>query len=254
MIRAPRFVFSIEFSVGMLVVIAMIVIGAINPSFWRLENIFSLLRSNVVIGIMALGVLTVLICGGIDVSFTAFAALGAYAALRLGYAYASNSASAPLVIGAAVGGALGCVNAFVIHKIKIIPLIATLGTGAIARGLLLGVIGAKIVNVDKMPTGLMDAGGVQLLTVNGAEGSKVGLPAVFLAYVAIAVLMHLFLTRTLTGRSLFAVGGDPEAASRIGFDVGNVRLIAYGLAGTLARRSRGRDARCSQLGWRAARF
>jgi simple sugar transport system permease protein len=79
-----------------------------------------------------------------------------------------------LVLGAAVGGALGCVNALLIHKIKIIPLIATLGTGSIVRGLLLGAIGAKIVNVDKMPSGLMDAGGVQLFTVTGADGSKVG--------------------------------------------------------------------------------
>jgi simple sugar transport system permease protein len=143
MTRVPRFVFSIEFSVGVFVLLAMVVIGAINPSFWHLQNIFSLLRSNVVIGTMALGVLTVLICGGIDVSFTAFAALGAYAALRLGYAYVPNSALAPLVIGAAVGGALGCVNALLIHKIKIIPLIVTLGTGSIIRGLLLGAIGAK---------------------------------------------------------------------------------------------------------------
>jgi simple sugar transport system permease protein len=46
--------------------------------------------------------------------------------------------------------------------------------------------------------------------------------------------MHLFLTRTLVGRSLFAVGGDPEAASRVGFDVGYARIVAYGLAGALA--------------------
>src|ERR1700733_14238886 len=99
MTRLPRFVFSIEFSVSMLVLLAMIVIGAINPSFWQLQNIFSLLRSNVVIGIMALGVLAVLICGGIDVPFTAVAALGAYAALRLGDVYPSTSALVPLVIG-----------------------------------------------------------------------------------------------------------------------------------------------------------
>src|SRR5678815_356517 len=55
-----------------------------------------------------------------------------------------------------------------------------------------------------------------------------------LFYVAIAVLIHLFLTRTLLGRSLFAVGGDPEAASRVGFNVGRARLLAYGLAGVLA--------------------
>jgi simple sugar transport system permease protein len=234
MTRVPRFVYSIEFSVGIVVLLAMVVIGFINPSFWQLQNIFSLLRSNVVIGIMALGVLTVLICGGIDVSFTAFAALSAYAALRLGYIYAATSALLPLATGALVGGLLGCVNAFVIHRIKIVPLIATLATASIARGFLLGVIGAKIVNIDKMPSGLMDAGRIQVLTVAGGDGSSVGLPAVFLAYVALAVLMHLFLTRTLIGRSLYAVGGDAEAASRVGFDTGYARLVAYGLAGALA--------------------
>jgi simple sugar transport system permease protein len=234
MTRLPRFVFSIEFSVGVLVLLAMLAIGAVNPSFWQLENIFSLLRSNIVIGIMALGVLTVLICGGIDVSFTAFAALAMYAALRLGYVYAPSSALVPLAIGAAIGVLLGCVNAFVVHKIKIIPLIATLATGSVVRGLLLGAVGAKIVNIDKMPPGLMDAGRIQLATVTSAGGSEVGLPAVFLAYVAIAVLMHFFLTRTLIGRSLFAVGGDPEAASRAGFNVGHARFVAYGLAGALA--------------------
>lgn len=234
MTRVPRFVYSIEFSVGLLVLLAMIIIGLINPAFWQLQNIFSLLRSNVVIGIMALGVLTVLISGGIDVSFTAFAALAAYAALRLGYSYASTSALLPLAIGALVGALLGCMNAFVIHKIRIVPLIATLATASIARGFLLGAIGAKIVNVDKMPSGLMDAGRIQLLTVAGGDGSTVGLPAVFVAYVALAVLMHLFLTRTLIGRSLFAVGGDADAASRVGFGVGYARAVAYGLAGALA--------------------
>src|SRR5262249_29266218 len=134
-------------------------------------------------------------------------------------------------IGVAVGALLGCVNALVIHRIKIVPLIATLATASIVRGLLLGAIGAKIINVDKMPSGLMDAGRIQLFTVTGGDGSKAGLPAVFLAYIALAVLVHLFLTRTLVGRSLFAVGGDAEAASRVGFGVGYARVVAYGLAG-----------------------
>ena len=51
----------------------MVIIGLVNPAFWQLDNIFSLLRSNVIIGIMALGVLLVMISGGIDVSFPAFA-------------------------------------------------------------------------------------------------------------------------------------------------------------------------------------
>jgi simple sugar transport system permease protein len=54
-----------------ILLLAMVLIGTINPAFWQLDNLFSLMRSNVIIGIMAMGVLLVLISGGIDVSFPA---------------------------------------------------------------------------------------------------------------------------------------------------------------------------------------
>ena len=179
MSRLPRAFFSIEFTVGMLVILTMIGIGLVNPAFWQPENLFGLLRSNIVVGIMAIGVLTVLICGGIDVSFTAFAALAMYAALRLTYLYAPASAVVALLIGTLIGVVLGCANAVLIHRLKIVPLIATLATGSIVRGLLLGAIGAKIVNIDTMPPGLMEAGKLQLATVATRDGSQVGLPAAF---------------------------------------------------------------------------
>ena len=65
---------STEAMVAAILLLAMVLIGLVNPAFWSLENLFSLARSNIVIGIMALGVLLVMISGGIDVSFPAFAA------------------------------------------------------------------------------------------------------------------------------------------------------------------------------------
>jgi simple sugar transport system permease protein len=67
-----------EFAIAVILLAAMIVIGVINPAFWQIGNIFNLLRANVIIGIFALGVLLVLISGGLDVSFPAFAALAMY--------------------------------------------------------------------------------------------------------------------------------------------------------------------------------
>ncbi len=229
-----RAVVSQEFFVLLAAVAAVVGIALANPAFLQLDNIFTLLRSNIVIGIMALGVLVVMINGGIDVSFTAFAAMAMYVALRLTFLHAPDSVLFPLFVGAAIGLALGCVNAAVVHYLRIIPLIATLATGSIVRGYLLGGISAKIVNIDTMPPALMAAGKVQLLTVTAANGAQVALPAVFLCYVAVAVLLHLFLTRTMAGRGIFAVGGDPEAASRVGFNVAQSRFIAYGLCGALA--------------------
>ena len=74
---------SADATIALILVVAMVVIGLINPAFWQLSNIFSLLKSNVVIGLMALGVLLVMISGGIDVSFTAFAVAGMYLVVRV---------------------------------------------------------------------------------------------------------------------------------------------------------------------------
>lgn len=229
-----RLLRSHEAILALVVIVVMIAIGTVNPAFWQVENLFGLLRSNIVIGIMALGVMTVLVCGGIDVSFTAIAAIAMYAALRLSFLYAPDSVVVPVVIGLVVGVALGFVNAALVHFLRIIPLIATLATGAIIRGLLLGAIGAKIVNIDKMPPALVETGRAQLVAVTAGDGSQAAIPLAFLAYALVAILLHLFLSNTLAGRGLFAVGGDPEAASRVGFNVRSTRFIAYGLAGALA--------------------
>ena len=68
--------------VALVLLAAMVLIGAVNPAFWSLDNLFGLLKSNVIIGIMALGVLLVMISGGIDVSFPAFAVAAMYLVVR----------------------------------------------------------------------------------------------------------------------------------------------------------------------------
>jgi simple sugar transport system permease protein len=63
----------------LLIILISIVVGAINPNFWQLSTLFDMLRSSVVTGLFALGVLIVLAAGGLDVSFTAIAAFTMYA-------------------------------------------------------------------------------------------------------------------------------------------------------------------------------
>ena len=70
-----------ETVIFLVLVVVIVVIGLINPAAWELANVFSLLRANVVIGIMALGVMTVMISGGIDVSFPSFAMAAMYLTL-----------------------------------------------------------------------------------------------------------------------------------------------------------------------------
>ena len=157
-----RFLRSSDAIILAILTIAMIFIGLVNPAFWQMSNLFSLLKENVVIGIMALGVLLVMISGGIDVSFTAFAVAGMYLVVRSMVALDYNGLVLPFASAIIIGGLLGLMNAGIIHKFKMIPLIVTLGTASVVRGLVLGLVGTSNVNINKMPEALVNFGKTDL--------------------------------------------------------------------------------------------
>src|SRR5512136_2683021 len=105
-----------EFLVVMVIIIFSIIIGAINPNFFRLENIFDILQSYSLTGIFAIGMLIVLISGGIDLSFTAIATITGYtvAVLLLSHGTQLNI-YVVFIIAAVMGTLLGMVNALIIY-------------------------------------------------------------------------------------------------------------------------------------------
>ncbi len=223
-----------ETVIFLVIVMAMLAIGLVNPAFWQLGNMFSLVRANIVTGIMALGVLTVMISGGIDVSFPAFAMMAMYLTLLWMFATGYSGVALPFGMATAIGIGLGALNAFFVHSVRMIPLIVTLGTGALVRGFLLGVIGTSTINIDRMPTPLIDFARIDLLSTTGPDGGHAGLTAMVLIYLGFALLVHLMLRHTMIGRSVFAMGGDPEAARRVGFNIRRTTFFVYCLAGGLA--------------------
>ncbi|MEJ5081354.1 MULTISPECIES: ABC transporter permease [unclassified Ochrobactrum] len=229
-----KFFRSTEFIIACVLLLAMITIGLINPAFWSLDNIFGLLRSNVVIGIMALGVLLVMISGGIDVSFTAFAIAAMYLTVRAMVYFGYDGVFIPFVAATLIGLLLGAFNGFIIHRFKMIPLIVTLGTGSIVRGLVLGLVGTSIVNINKMPKELIEFGKTDVISLTSATGTTFGLTAMFVVYLAIALMIHLILSHTMIGRSVYAYGGSPEAAKRVGFNTRRTIFFVYCVAGALA--------------------
>lgn len=229
-----RLAASSDMVIAAILIVAMVVIGLINPAFWSLDNLFSLLKSNVVIGIMALAVLLVMLSGGIDVSFTAFAVAGMYLTVRTMVDIGYDGVVLPLLAATVIGAALGLVNALIVHKLRMIPLIVTLGTGAVVRGLVLGLVGTSIVNINKMPRELIGFGRSDILTMTNAGGTTFGLTAMLPIYLGLALALHLVLTRTLIGRSVYAYGASPEAAKRVGFPIGRTLIFVYVTAGALA--------------------
>nr|WP_305123277.1 ABC transporter permease [Roseomonas sp. GC11] len=220
--------------VAAVLVVAVLAIGAINPVFWQPSNIFSLLRASVITGILALAVLMVMLSGGIDVSFPAFAIAAMYLTIKAMIAWEFDGVLLPFLMASGIGLGLGLVNAAFVHYLRMIPLIVTLGTGTAVRGFLLGVVGTSQINIGQMPPLLIDFAKGEVLQVTQADGSAAGLSAMVLVYAAIALVVHLLLRHTMLGRGIYAMGGGVEAARRVGFNIRRITFVIYGLAGALA--------------------
>lgn len=225
---------STEAVIAAVLVVVMLLIGLINPAFWGVDNLFSLARANVVIGIMALGVLLIMISGGIDVSFPAISAAALYITVRTMVALGYDGVLLPFIAASVIGVLLGTFNAFIIERFRMIPLIVTLGTASIVRGLVLGLLGTSIVNINKMPKELIAFGKQDLVSVTAQNGATVGLTAMVLVYIGVAVVMHIVLRHTIMGRSVYAYGGDPESARRAGVNTRRTIYFVYCTAGLLA--------------------
>jgi simple sugar transport system permease protein len=223
-----------ETVVAVVLIATMIGVGLVDPAFWSLDNQFSLLRSNVIVGIMALGVLLVMISGGVDVSFPAFAVAAMYLTVRWMVDSGYTGVALPFAAATLIGLALGALNAFCIRAFQMIPLIVTLGTASVVRGLLLGLVGTSTINIAKMPPQLIDFGNMNVIEVVHPDATRFGLTAMILIYAGLALSVHLVLRYTMIGRSLYAYGGSPEAASRVGFDTRKTLFFAYCVAGALA--------------------
>lgn len=217
----------------LLIAVACAVIGWRNPSFFSAGNVYSLLKSSTILGIFAVGALVVLISGNIDISFPAIAAFSMYVTALLARSVdAADHILVVFVIAAGLGCLLGLLNGVLIHAFRLPALIVTLGTASLIRGALLAFIGTRI--IANLPDSMIAFSKATLFEGRQPDGEIVGLAASFLLFPAIAVLAHILLRHTLLGRGIHALGGAPEAARRIGFDVRRIQLFVYGFAGVLA--------------------
>jgi simple sugar transport system permease protein len=209
------------------------IVGFINPNFFQASTFFDIARSSVVIGLFALGVFVILAAGGIDVSFTAIAAFTMYSVTKLVAAYFP---AAPLVlifaISAIGGGLLGLINGFLVHQLRAPSLIVTIGTQYLFRGFLLTFIGT--VWILNLPGQMDSFGKLAVIEYISSRGTEVMLPAFFLVLPAAGLLTWWILNRTLMGRAIFATGGSPAVAERLGYNLRAVHFFIFSYAGALA--------------------
>jgi simple sugar transport system permease protein len=209
------------------------VVGAVNPGFFSFFNIFSLLKNSTVIGLFAIGFFLVLVVGGLDVSFAAIGIVAMYGTVKLALAFFPDAPFVVLLGSASlIGAVLGLFNGLLTSSFRAPSLIVTLGTLNLYRGFLLYFVGTE--TIRQVPRAVTEFNRTNLFTVTAANGAQVGLHASVVIFLAVVVLTFLFLRYTTFGRSLYALGGNPIAAQRMGIRVAKVEVFAYCAAGTLA--------------------
>jgi simple sugar transport system permease protein len=216
------------------IVLLSLIIGAKSPEFFTLANLFDIFRSSFVQLLFALGVLIVIISGGIDVSFPAVGIFSGYSAVVLMQHFEWNPKSLliPIALAIVIGVILGAINSIAIASFGIPTLIATLGTSGIFRGLMLTFIGSSF--ISDIPIGLDKFATADLLKIQPAEGTLARLHILIIPIAIITILVSLLLTRTMFGRSVYALGGGVEATRRLGISIKRTQAKIYMLVGGLS--------------------
>jgi ribose transport system permease protein len=207
---------------GFILVVLLIAMATLSSFFLTGRNIQNLGVQSSIVAVLALGQLLVIVCRGVDVSVGSVVALsGVLGVTVAGTSWASGATVIVAMVGA--GLAVGATNAFFIVKGRIPqPLIVTVATLGVARGI------ALLISGGNTSTGLPPA-------VNSLGSGFVWvIPAPVIVVVGLTFLFFVLTTRTRYGRWLYAVGGNPEGARRVGLPVNKIVASAYMLCGLTA--------------------
>ncbi|KGF80908.1 branched-chain amino acid ABC transporter permease [Massilia sp. JS1662] len=207
-----------------IIVLLVGLVGLRAPVFLTASSLANLVTDSTLLVMLALTQMLVIVTRGIDLSVASNLALSGMVAAML----ASHNPDLPLALVALaavlVGLALGLVNGWLIGKLQLPPIVITLGTMSIYRGLVFVLSGGRWVSAHQMPQDFIAFPLTRLF----------GLPhLVWIAAATIAVFA--FLARhTRFGRDLYAIGNAPHCAGYIGIDSGRRLLWTYGLSGLIA--------------------
>jgi simple sugar transport system permease protein len=222
-----------EFIIALSIVVLSLVVGLINPAYFSVANLFDTLRNASVYGILAMGVLVVLISGGVDVSFPAIAAASSYMAVRILIATGfQGSAWVFYLVAIFFGLLLGMLNATFISWFRLPALIVTLGTSSMIYGFVLFFVGNLV--LYNLPAGMVSYRMMSLITIADPKAGSSSLHPSILLVLTAALGIWALLKYTLIGRGIYALGGNREAAERSGFNIRLIEYVIYGTAGALA--------------------
>jgi ribose transport system permease protein len=210
----------------LLSLVALLVVFSVARSdvFPTVDNVLNIMNQISILGTMAFGLTVCLVMGLFDLSIAAMATLGGYVATFLLVQY-PDAVSVPLAVAISLGvaAAIGVVNGFIVSYLGISAFIATLATGSIITGAMLGISNSKTI-ITGIPDSFMAIG----------QGSILGVSNPILIMIAVGLLLWLLLEHTQFGRHLYAIGGSAEASRLSGIAVKRYAPLALAICAACA--------------------
>ena len=211
--------FPKNLSLVFIIILLVVVFGAINTSFFSINNIINIFRHTSVLSLVAIGMALIIIDGGFDLSVGANMALGG--AIGAIVFKLSGSGALGIIAVLITCTLIGTINGVSVGVLNINPFMFTLATAALTRGLTLGLLNAQSVEMK-------DA------TFTWLGGSQIGiLPIVMIFVVIVYIIFYFILRRNAFGFKIYAVGGNINAARASGINTKLMVTYTYIITGLL---------------------
>lgn len=209
---------------GALTLALFAAVTAAFPAFATPNNLAGVLDDTALLIMLALGQMLVILVRGIDLSVAANLALCGMLAALFNRAFPEAGVLPAIIIALGAGGALGAVNGLLVWKLRLPPIVVTLGTMSVYRGVIYLLSQGAWVNENEMSREF----------VAFPRASFLGLTTLSWLAIGFAIAGFFALRHTRVARDLVAAGGNPEAAAYAGIDAGRMQFIAYTICGAIA--------------------
>jgi len=205
------------------IVLLMVLISLRNPAFLTINNFKDILLDISILAMVALAQAMIIITRGIDLSVASMLGLTAMMVSFVIKAYPETPPIFAVLLGLALGATLGSANGLIITAGRVPPIIATLGTLSIYRGLVFLYSNGTWINAFEMSPAFKQL----------AKGTPLALPTLVIVALIVAVIVYVFVNHTQAGRDIYALGTNPDAAKISGIRTQRTTFMVYVIAGLM---------------------
>jgi ribose/xylose/arabinose/galactoside ABC-type transport system permease subunit len=211
-----KIVASQEFALFISLITLIVLVGSVNSNYVRPNNLLSVLQGNAFAAVAAIGMSMVIISGNIDISVGSVVGVLAVICGNVSKAGAPDvlAWAVPIVLGAGVGAVIG----FLVAYMRIPSIVVTLGLASILKG------GLILVTEGREISGFNESFLI-------AQMRPLGISVPIIAMIVLTIIVAFWMRYSTFGRSIYAVGGNPEAARLSGINDRRVILIVFILNG-----------------------